>query len=1001
MYPQGHGDAFGHYLTALKGYYQLLVDEDFTWAPRTEAVLVLGKPVQVDYLDERKFATAAAAVARTGNQVAELTWRRDYKSQEDAGWEHFSSTRYNSSEGTTRRWGVDQWASRTGAGSYLNWVTGNAMLPDEDPNPEHEGIQKIDRQTVPELLELVTIGEDLQVTMDNAEGGLNPLGLDENSIAMDIDPHFLEAGSGTFTFTHFDQVYTRALVAMNNATAAFDDAKGVTEMMRSEENSLNDFQAEVDGEELAYKHTLIELYGTPYPDDIGPGKTYPQGYDGPDLYHHMYVDTPEKTINKWIEPTKNKTFSIDAQPPPWTGDYTKAIKDKEYSVPVDGAIGSIGDKRQDEKLTVKYNLNHHGFFEKPDTYKGKRASPGELQSAISEIILDTNGLREALENHTALKYQLDREIELFEQKIQTHDNVRNIKHALLAAKSVYEGIVAANDIWAEFNKVALKITDNAKELGITAIPKSLIAGLAAGGDMAFAARAGIAAGGYSASIGLETAGLSKEVAFKLFEVLHENSQRWTPFYEIGPKEWKQEQREAIYGLDMSFGNLQMSVFTINEQVQSLDEAKRNYRALVAQGDRIQAEREIFRQRSSAIVQGLRTRDAGFRIFRNEKLERYKTLYDLAARYTYLATKAYDYETGLLHTETGKDFLARIVGARALGLMADGEPQFAGSDTGDPGLSSVLAEMKGDYEVLRGRLGFNNPDTQGTTLSLRLENHRILPGIAGEQNWKDVLHGARRNNLLNDADVMRHCLQINSGNGLPVPGLILEFRTTIEDGYNLFGRPLAGGDSHFSPSNFATKIHGVGIGLENYIGMDVISTNGGSVDGAGGASPSDPNAPWLDPQSLSRTPHVYLIPVGQDIMRSPPLGDASVLRSWNVKDVTIPLPFNVGASEFSARSIWQTKDILSEELFAIRKHQAFRAVLWEAADGGTFSDTAPIYAPSKIVNNRLVGRSVWNTKWKLVIPGKTLLNDPEEGLDRFINSVSDIKVHFETYSYSGN
>ena len=51
--------------------------------------------------------------------------------------------------------------------------------------------------------------------------------------------------------------------------------------------------------------------------------------------------------------------------------------------------------------------------------------------------------------------------------------------------------------------------------------------------------------------------------------------------------------------------------------------------------------------------------------------------------------------------------------------------------------------------------------------------------------------------------------------------------------------------------------------------------------------------------------------------------------------------------------------------------------------------------------RLVGRSVWNTRWKLVIPGKTLLNDPEEGLDRFINSVTDVKVHFETYSYSGN
>ena len=237
-----------------------------------------------------------------------MTWRKDYKSQKGLGWEHFSPTRNNSSNGTTRKWGVDHWVSRSGVGGYLNWVVGNAILPDEDPDPEHEGIQKVDRQTVPELLELVTLGEELQLTLDNAEGGLNPLGLDESSIAMDIDPHFLEPGSKSFLLTHFDQIYDRALVAMNNAAAAFDDAKNVTSMMRSEEGSLSGFKTSVAGEELAFKHELIELYGTPYPDDIGPGKLYQQGYDGPDLYHHMYVENVEQTIPGWIE-TKENSFS--------------------------------------------------------------------------------------------------------------------------------------------------------------------------------------------------------------------------------------------------------------------------------------------------------------------------------------------------------------------------------------------------------------------------------------------------------------------------------------------------------------------------------------------------------------------------------------------------------------------------------------------------------------------------------------------------------------------
>ena len=58
-------------------------------------------------------------------------------------------------------------------------------------------------------------------------------------------------------------------------------------------------------------------------------------------------------------------------------------------------------------------------------------------------------------------------------------------------------------------------------------------------------------------------------------------------------------------------------------------------------------------------------------------------------------------------------------------------------------------------------------------------------------------------------------------------------------------------------------------------------------------------------------------------------------------------------------------------------------------------------PSQYTNQRLIGRSVWNSKWKLVIPGHTLLNDSHEGLQRFINSVTDIHLYFVTYSYAGN
>jgi hypothetical protein len=429
----------------------------------------------------------------------------------------------------------------------------------------------------------------------------------------------------------------------------------------------------------------------------------------------------------------------------------------------------------------------------------------------------------------------------------------------------------------------------------------------------------------------------------------------------------------------------------------LDAAARGYQTRIARGERIQAEREVARQRTSAVIQGYRTRDAAFRIFRNEKLERYKTLFDLAARYSFLAANAYDYETGLLNTTAGRSFVNRLVNARALGVVRNGEPLFAGSTLGDPGLSSALAEMKADWDVVKTRLGFNNPDAYGTIVSLRTENFRILPTTNSDTAWIDLLQKSRSRDVMVDEDVRRHCRQISRGEGLPVPGFLIAFSTTIDNGYNLFGQPLAAGDHAFSPSSFATKIFGLGAALEGYRGMDQPAANGN----IGGITPPDPNLWFLDPLALAATPYVYLIPVGVDSMRSPPLGDASDIRSWTVDDVAIPLPFNLGASQLASGGFYQSADSLSEPLFTVRMHQAFRPV-----PSASFFSTS-LYGPggtlqrSQYTNNRLIGRSAWNSRWKLVIPGHALLNEPDEGLDRFIKTVRDIKLQFVTYSYSGN
>ena len=76
------------------------------------------------------------------------------------------------------------------------------------------------------------------------------------------------------------------------------------------------------------KGRLIEIFGTPYSDDIGPGRTYPAGYDGPDLYHYMEVDASELTgqsapatdmLTAYFKPMADGTFFSDDDADPLAG----------------------------------------------------------------------------------------------------------------------------------------------------------------------------------------------------------------------------------------------------------------------------------------------------------------------------------------------------------------------------------------------------------------------------------------------------------------------------------------------------------------------------------------------------------------------------------------------------------------------------------------------------------------------------------------------------------
>ncbi len=967
MFPQGHGDAYGHYLTALTNYYRLLTNPNFTWTPRAETVTVLGQAVAVDFFDERKFADAAANLARTAQQVVALTHRQSYKDDPAAGWSNYRDGRTNSGTGVIRHWGLDEWSSRAAQGSYYHWVVASALLPDKDNNPNHTGVQVIDRSTVASLRELPAVGESFQQTMDNANAHLNPLGLSPGAVAFDISAAELKAGK-----SHYEQIYDRSLRAALNAKGAFDQAARMTRLLRSQENQLGANNTAIVDQERAFVKQLIEIYGTPYSGSIGAGKTYAQGYAGPDLHEWFVVDRPTGPEGALVDSTQTVTVSAPTRVNirTFTGlnvDDIKNAYDTETVV-----------------KTLRFEANRYVQF--ADVWAadpaalGTRSVVGTLQQALMDAEQARIALRAGNARMEARRQDLLQRHALYLEMVNTRlerlevEKSAGVQIAALTATQV--ALNTAGGFLSNKGETAFELASALAEYP----PKTN--GLA--NDATSAIRAGIETAFKSAGSSLRLAGTIVSAAGAALAVPMAviAGERDDTIEQLG---FSFQQSQVAYEFGLKYQELLQHFYELEQLAIHLQRAGERVRAVLAAGERVQADREIFRQRAAALIQGYRTKDVTFRTFRNEALEQYRSLFDLASRYTYLAAKSYDYETGLLGTATGQDAINRIVAARALGDLSGGTPQATVSTTGDAGLAGTMARLQADWSVAKGRLGINNPDQNGTLFSLRRELFRLLDDPARTDDdaaWQQTLEQHIVANLLADPDVAAQCRNLRKPDGSAVPGIIIPFRTAIQHGQNFFGLPIADGDHAFSASNFATKIYSAGLVLRGYIGMDPLQA--GSTTGV--VFGSTPNA-------LSATPYVYLIPTGTDYLRAPPLGDTDQVRGWAVADQALPLPFNLGATAFSTTQFYNANGTLSEQPWILRKHQAFRPV----------SDPAFFYSsvPAEFTSSRLVGRSVWNGGWKLVIPAYMLYANEAEGLNRLVASVKDIELFLRTYSHAGN
>ena len=824
---------------------------------------------------------------------------------------------------------------------------------------EDEGLNRIDRSTVSELASLASLIPDIQKKVDRMDAGLNPLGLADGAMAFDLTP--VNAGDGGKT--HYEQIRERAGTALSNARRSLDKAQEYGSRLRLLAEASEGWENAAATAELETKNKLIEYFGYPYEGDIGPAGTYPQGYDGPDVYNYAWMNLEDYGINSVKDTvvvtrtTKTKPKLVNLFVPFWPTSSTEKTD------------------------TWTFEKSATGFIVKPKNITGRRRAQGKIQDAMAEFLVAYASL---------------------ESKISTMENkLADYESAVLSACTF---AVIVTDAKAAFTtggaimsyisagkKAALKSTINALEFVkdededlmtqiIGQTPSIVGAGMTVNTDPSALVAAAFGNANLSWALAIKGSITTAKNALAVLEA----GQSWIQiakgiFTALG--DIANERMSKYSAVKSAWYDLRSANSDMLSAYRTLEAKQAAVETVIAEAERVIDERTLARQQAAGTLTKARYNEMFFRLARNNALSRYSAQFDLAQKYCYLAAQAYDYETGLLSSDpaSGDAFLARIVGTRTLGEFdADGEPMAASDEAkGDGGLADILARMDENWLVLKPRLGINNPQPYATWFSLRHDLFRIHGGEDGDKAWKTELRKYVVDDLNSVAEFRHWCQPLAGSTATKEPALVIPFSSCILHGYNFFGEELAGGDSALDPTYYATHISSAGVHFEGY-----------------------------DDASLAKTPTAYLVPVGEDRMRA--VGDPETVLSWKVVDQTIPAPYAIGSVQLDDPDWTPLYDgnTGGNDLGArIRKHPSFRAY---------YSGVGSAPSDGSLDCTRLVGRSAWNTKWLLIIPAGSLGASREDALSTFINGidsnrdgrldfkgVTDIKLGLKTYSTSGN
>lgn len=1041
-FPQGHGDAYGYYLSATKTYLSAFrgnpadfgTGMDVAGADLVAQRFIDGQAgdlesidpggsggndeVVVPYMAVRNLAVAAAARARTAVRVVDLTFRRDFSENvEQQDLTEFGEA----GDAGQRAWKMGDWAKRGALGAYLDWAVVNQLLPpapfcdaggcsggplngaecEFDFDCVTDELGEVHRFSIEEVGEVGAAVGEMQERLDAAGAGLNPLGLVQNVVPFGLQAELLGTATGK---SHYRQVRDAAAIALSNARNILTWANQSTQRLSQQDEQLETVSEQIEDREADFENRLIEVFGYPSPDD-------PSDND----FDPTTDDAEEAASNADLV-----NFLLDDQ----------ALADRGW---------------------------------------GTRAAPGEIQLAMSELRIAELRGDEADLALAELEAQIDDQLKRIELITQTAaaeiQIINSAGEQFMALTERLKQIKTRCNFWCKMKKGLAVV--GAVAAGVVACVGTAGGGCAAGALATAAIITSTVATATSAAIdAFDATGSYK--AFKSEFDIQKEKERVQTWKEAQLAGIRNQERLGLEKIELEALIRKTPQYMVNLAIaaEGAAQAMGRLNASVQRGNRLVQERERIRKLQRDDLAEYRWKDLAFRVFRNNALQQYASFYDFAARWVFLSARAFAYEWN--DRVCADPLIDALYHTRSLGDCV-GSPNC----TGIGGLYGILT----DLDACDVNNAFNQPASPAGTETFSFRRHLLClgargSGLPGSTKPFFVDPTSDEFETIDHGFLTRDAVVVSSSNSLPA-GLSNEneyyVRVVDANTYTLHRRPAdaAANTLKIDVTGFGVGSHSVALSpnrqfrawmeshivqrleelplMRSYAQLDPPSELGGTAGRDRGPAivitffTESTNANifgngpsqqcgidrfeltenvkirnyWLKFEGVDAcaglglcSPEgsfdVFFFPYGASVLKErnngPFIGEP---RHWYVVDQWLPLPptFTDIDSGFEDRSynLWrESGDTFDNFLNSIKRFNESRAQV-------------EIQQP---IEKRpdLAGRSVWNTQWVLVIPGGVFDNSSDtarrNALMRFIYGlngnpqdnvgITDIRWGIEAY-----